>query len=492
MKRFTKLMAVLMAGGMFVSLSACGGEKEAKAAGVSYVGIDVNPSITLVLDKNEKVVSVTLENEDAQILMHGEASLVGLDAEKAAKKIAELCVELGYLDETNAGVSLSVEGKEGKLQSKIEAGFESAAKELSLHFTADGTFSLNRELSAWKAEFSANAEVQALTAAEYKLIASAMAADQTLSFEAAVKMNDEALIALINEAASVTESYATAAYEAAYKAANVVYENAKGQLLDACWLAPYANHLFDLATGKKVHYGMIYNLYTSSARALDMGIQAAEAAKTAAENVALTEEAIDGVIAAMGVSDEVSAALKAEITAKGNTLYAVESALNKYYKNMTKDAYEAAKAQVSAVMEKVQAEAEKIDAAVRETYGEEIDKFVANVKIPDELKAFAGANTAVLNEFKALLEDLGKAMDGKEPIAAAYAALKTFQEKADGVLKTMKADLTEDEVKGVEETIASLEKTLETAKKAFDDAVASAKKQAEDYLAAKKAERKAA
>jgi len=97
-----------------------------------------------------------------------------------------------------------------------------------------------------------------------------------------------------------------------------------------------------------------------------------------------------------------------------------------------------------------------------------------------------------LNEFKALLEDLGKAMDGKEPIAAAYAALKTFQEKADGVLKTMKADLTEDEVKGVEETIASLEKTLETAKKAFDDAVASAKKQAEDYLAAKKAERKAA
>ena len=89
------------------------------------------------------------------MLLYGE-NLVGMSADEAAKKIAELSVELGYLNENNRGVNITVEGKADaeKLSSAVEGSFEAAAEGLDLRFTSEGTFSLNRELNAVKAEYS--------------------------------------------------------------------------------------------------------------------------------------------------------------------------------------------------------------------------------------------------------------------------------------------------------------------------------------------------
>ena len=82
-----KYVAAGLSGVLFISLCAGCAAKEGKDEGaVSYVGIDVNPSVSLMLDKNNKVVSVIAENEDAQVLLYGEASLVGMSAEDAAKR----------------------------------------------------------------------------------------------------------------------------------------------------------------------------------------------------------------------------------------------------------------------------------------------------------------------------------------------------------------------------------------------------------------------
>ena len=176
MKKTIRYSAAALSALMTLSLfGACGSKDETGA--VSYVGIDVNPSVSLLLDKNDKVVSVVAENEDAQVLLYGEASLVGMDAEDAAKKIAELSVELGYLNEDNKGVNITVEGKAGgDLTNDIQAAFQSSAQGLGLNFSSEGTFSANRKTQAVNAEYGLN-----LSVGKFRLIVDARAADGTLT-----------------------------------------------------------------------------------------------------------------------------------------------------------------------------------------------------------------------------------------------------------------------------------------------------------------------
>ena len=211
--KLSKILAASLSGAMVVSLAAAcgnGGKDEGKA--VSYVGIDVNPSVSLVLDKNDTVLSVLADNEDAQVLLYGE-NLVGMSADEAAKKIAELSVELGYLNENNRGVNITVEGKADaeKLSSAVEGSFEAAAEGLDLRFTSEGTFSLNRELNAVKAEYSSDAAIQGLTVGKFKLIAEAQSVEGTLTFTAAADMDVSELLNLISQKAETIEPYATAA-----------------------------------------------------------------------------------------------------------------------------------------------------------------------------------------------------------------------------------------------------------------------------------------
>ena len=259
--KLSKILAASLSGAMVVSLAAAcgnGGKDEGKA--VSYVGIDVNPSVSLVLDKNDKVLSVLADNEDAQVLLYGE-NLVGMSADEAAKKIAELSVELGYLNENNRGVNITVEGKADaeKLSSAVEGSFEAAAEGLDLRFTSEGTFSLNRELNAVKAEYSSDAAIQGLTVGKFKLIAEAQSVEGTLTFTAAADMDVSELLNLISQKAETIEPYATAAYTAAKNIAYRAYYNTKSAVLDSLWAAPYTKDaLASLVPGYERKYDVNY------------------------------------------------------------------------------------------------------------------------------------------------------------------------------------------------------------------------------------------
>lgn len=62
--------------------------------------IDVNPSIELVIDQNNLVLSVSGLNDDGKIVIFDE-EIVGLDLSKALEKIIELETKLGYLLTSN-------------------------------------------------------------------------------------------------------------------------------------------------------------------------------------------------------------------------------------------------------------------------------------------------------------------------------------------------------------------------------------------------------
>ena len=228
-----KFLAAGTAVAMIFSFAACG-DTQKQAEAVSYVGIDVNPSVTLVLDKNDKVLSVLADNEDAQVLLL-ETDLTGMNAKDAAKKIAQLSVELGYLNQDNHGVNISIEGKADKdeLTGDIEAAFNAEADGLGLTFSTEGLFSVNRRFESLKAEYKGNAAIENLTLGEFRLILEAKSVDDTLTFEAAAELDLSELLALINQKAEEIEPYATAAYIAAKESATRTYEAAKGMAVSA-------------------------------------------------------------------------------------------------------------------------------------------------------------------------------------------------------------------------------------------------------------------
>ena len=78
---------------------------------VSYLKMRINPEIELVIDEEEKIVSVTAVNEDGEVVLC-EINLVGLTVEEAVKLFTSAAIELGYIeiDTTDATVYILTDG----------------------------------------------------------------------------------------------------------------------------------------------------------------------------------------------------------------------------------------------------------------------------------------------------------------------------------------------------------------------------------------------
>lgn len=256
MKRYAKTCAIALSAALALSLASACGKTGDEAA--TYVGIDVNPSVSLILDGDGKVLSVAAENEDAQVLLYGE-DLTGLTARRSRGKNRRALRRARLSQRKQHGRKHHRRGQSRGISKEI-SGRRSRrrADGLGLNFSSEGTFSVNRKLAAVNAEYNLD-----LTVGQFRLIAEAQKADGSLTWEAAAQMDTSRLLELAAMAAETVEPYATATYTAAKEAALYAYETAKGQLVDSLWLLPYSTtYLPDVLTGQKVNYGAIYNLYT--------------------------------------------------------------------------------------------------------------------------------------------------------------------------------------------------------------------------------------
>ena len=140
MKKFLSLILVLT---LAISLFSCQltpsnpddqdpPKKETAGDAVAFVTVDINPSIELMVDDQNKVVSATALNDDGSVLIAGEA-LVGMQAEDAAELIVSIATETGYLVKGNVSVNenevkISVSGNSEyaeKLLEKTESKIDS-------------------------------------------------------------------------------------------------------------------------------------------------------------------------------------------------------------------------------------------------------------------------------------------------------------------------------------------------------------------------------
>ena len=137
--------AVLLTLCMALSLVSCSGltTPPAEEEELSYVAIDINPSLELVVNENDVVVSVSALNEDAEIVLSGE-DIEGLDIEKATEKIVALCEELGYLNDENTDVNFTVSSDKETVTAKLEGKLKDATERISK--IAEAKFEMPEEI----------------------------------------------------------------------------------------------------------------------------------------------------------------------------------------------------------------------------------------------------------------------------------------------------------------------------------------------------------
>lgn len=91
MKKITFVLCL----SLIVWLVSCQNKTTEKAYGI--IDIQINPSITIVVDANYKVVSFMPANDDAEILL-SDMDIIGLDDEEAVEQIIEEAYKSGFLD----------------------------------------------------------------------------------------------------------------------------------------------------------------------------------------------------------------------------------------------------------------------------------------------------------------------------------------------------------------------------------------------------------
>ncbi len=67
------------------------------AAADTYVTLDINPSVELIVTPRERVIYANALNEDGEVLL-GELNLIGLKLDVAMQLIIDTAIELGFID----------------------------------------------------------------------------------------------------------------------------------------------------------------------------------------------------------------------------------------------------------------------------------------------------------------------------------------------------------------------------------------------------------
>src|SRR5690554_1521746 len=114
MKKLFVLFGLVIGG---LLLAAC---TMPSTSAVTYIGVDINPSIEFTVDADNEVVSFRLINEDAEIVA-ADLDFVGMDFEEALELYLDAAVEAGYLDvnrEDNA-ILLTVANEDSEIEEQI-------------------------------------------------------------------------------------------------------------------------------------------------------------------------------------------------------------------------------------------------------------------------------------------------------------------------------------------------------------------------------------
>lgn len=247
----------------------------------SFVCIDVNPSVELVVDQNNVVLSANGTNTDGKVLLFEEDGIIGAELDVAVSNIASLSIKYGFLKD-GAIVSVDVVSKQDadKLYDKVSGKFASAVQkanaDLSVSFSKSNDFVAERELDSLKAQYPDNQKIQDLDVATYRLVKKAE--QNGIALLDALDMPLDKLLAKTNEiVADVTQKF-DSSYRLAVERAQFLFDSAKQNVENGAYTKYYAQRLADSLTS------FVPSISTSFGEATTLANQTANAARYTVAN----------------------------------------------------------------------------------------------------------------------------------------------------------------------------------------------------------------
>lgn len=438
----------------------------------TYVSIDVNPSIELVLDQNDNVMSVAGANEDARVLLFREDGIVGANVNVAIENIASLAVEYGYLTESNSTVDVCVAASSKDKQKSLfdvvsdsfKKGAQSVNSALSVQVGGEISLSLNFELERIKAQFPDDENVKNLSVSNLKLINRAIEANPSLSVADLASKSIEELIS----ATELSKYNAEYAYGDLYKKqieqAKLVYNNTVQTLEGTFYIKHFALKAFhdkDLGSLAKTIAAIKYT--SANAYILSLEYYKARFAEYFVNpTYTISMSDVDEIASALGVTsdlfiDGIGATIsqgKASLKKNDLLLY-----IDKLHRNASIDQ----------------------KANVAQVYGDVLDKYLTSADEDEEDLLFSTQDVeksivaikAALAQYSVVMSlagfDVDVALDQSKPSDVDYDDYSSI-ESAIASLKTVAQSAREDMALTDEEE-AQIEEEFASAKSAFDEAL---------------------
>ena len=171
-----------------------GADLPAELGAASVITLDVNPSLNIVMDKNDKVLEVQPLNEDAKTVI-GDMDFTGSSLDVTVNALIGSMLVNGYLDDIRNSILVSVENGDAAKAASLQA----EVSDLISSAVGDGGFEaavLTQTVTA-TSESTSIAEQYGISEGKAELILKVVAADPTLTVEslAPLSVNDITLIA---------------------------------------------------------------------------------------------------------------------------------------------------------------------------------------------------------------------------------------------------------------------------------------------------------
>ena len=162
----------------------------------SVVMLDVNPSLSMEVSAQERVLSVTPFNQDAETIL-GDMDLTGTDLDVAVNALIGSMLQNGYLSDIQNAILVSVENQDAAKSAQLQQHLTDTINSVFQGGSLDGAV-LSQTVTE-SADLNALAQQYGISVGKAALIQEVIAQDSTLTFEALAPLS-------VNEIALITES----------------------------------------------------------------------------------------------------------------------------------------------------------------------------------------------------------------------------------------------------------------------------------------------
>ncbi len=483
-KTFISIIAGACVLALVIGIAAIVVNKNKDKDQVSYVAVDINPSVEFLVDKDGKVVTVIPENEDAQILLAGE-ELEGLTFEAAIDKVGTLAVKCGYLKNDNNQVTITVSGSvelSASLYDVAKNAIETAGKAVGAVVTEGTNYLLEREVAYLKSNNQGKEGYDTLTAGKLRLIKTAMLADRTLTMDDAVKMSEEDLVKRVNEYKEYLNGKVKTSLAIATEGATTLYEVSKQAYLDSAYVSVASESLkSDIIGGGAKTYNAAKYLALNATYGILTGVS--DMLDIYKANPVITEDDVLNLLNFVDAdADEEAVAVVNEIKAAYGEC--TLDNIQKYIKSLAYD--EEGNARKLEIAFQIYTGTEENDQILAAKMALSADGFDLSgilgpisgyIKIGGEEGSFG---EMVDNLFSALGVKVSEIKD-QATLENAITAVKDARDKA-----LADCAFSDEELKAVEEKQASYAEKIASFEKTMTDAIASAKANFEKMIEASK------